>query len=233
MAGLFGFLYTAFTLGVKAAVSVKENSENNKYKQEAIQKGEMIYINSKGDACSTKDGRKVMYANEYLHGYNNPPDKVLKYVGTDEIIRNFSKEDRDETEIYFYNEAKKLNRTAYRIGGKNDNYCNVGVGKPKGYRYKDMETGDIYVIREFNGIRFYMDINTGLLIRKTDGQLKREEKYGKPEDKLSPLLKDIVNNTMKTANQDLLAYQKKYASIDYRNDRCFLNGDDWYEETAD
>lgn len=233
MAGLFGFLYTAFTLGAKAGMSIKENIENKNYRQEAIQKNEKVYIDSNGYACSTKDGRKVMYANEYLHGYNNLPDKVLKYVDTDEIISNFSKEDREQTETYYYNEAVKLNRTAYRIGGKYDSYCNIGVGKPKGYRYKDIKTNAIYVVREFNSMKFYMDIKTGLLVRKTDGQLKLEKEKENKNYYTSDFLKDIKENTMKRVNQDLLAFQKKHGSIDYRNDRCFLNGIDKYEETND
>lgn len=233
MAGLFGLLYTAFTLGTKAGMSIKENIENENYRQEAIQRNNSIYIDSKGNACSTKDSKKVMYANEYLHGYNNPPDKVLKYVDTGEIIRNFSEEDRKQTEVYYYNEAKKLNRTAYRIGGKYDNYCNVGVGKPKGYRYKDMATGAIYVVREFNGMRFYMDIKTGLLVRKTDGQFKREEERKNKNYYKSDFLRDIKENTMERINQDLIAYQKRYGKIDYRNGFCSLDGSDWYEETED
>lgn len=233
MAGLFGFLYTAFTLGTKAGMSIKENIENKNYRQEAIQKSEHIYIDSKGNVCSTKDGKKVMYANEYLHGYNNLPDKVLKYVDTDEVIINFSKEDRERTEAYYYNEAKKLNRTAYRIGGKLDNYCNAGEGKAKGYRYKDISTGAIYVVREFNGIRFYMDIKTGILVRKTDGQIKLEKEKESKNYYLSDFLRDIKENTMKRINQDLLVYQKRNGIIDYRNDRCILDGRDRYEETED
>jgi hypothetical protein len=233
MAGLFGFLYTAFTLGTKAVMSIKENIENENYRQDAIQKNEYTYIDSKGNACSTKNGRKVMYANEYLHGYNNLPDKVLKYVDTDEIIRNFSQEDRNKTETYYYNEAKKLNRTAYRIGGKYDKYCNVGDGKPKGYRYKDMSTNAIYVIRQFNNMRFYMDINTGLLVRKTDGQLKLDEERKNQNGHLSDFLKDIKENTMNRVNKDLLLFQERNNLIDYKNNQCFLDGRDLYEETEE
>lgn len=230
MPGLFGLIYTTCMLAIKAGVSIKENYENEKYRQKAIKDKEQVYVDSKGNVCFAKDGKKVMYSNEYLYGYNNPPNKVLKYVDSEEIIRNFSQEDKDETETYYFNEAKKLNRTAYRIGGKYDNYCNVGSSEPKGYRYKDINTGNIYVIREFNGIRFYMDIKNGFLIRKTDGQLEREKKHKKTKENIHPLLKDFVVNIIEKTNKDALEYQKKYNKIDYQNNRCFLDGRDWHEE---
>ena len=229
MAGLFGLIYTAFTLGTKAAMSIKDNAENEKYRQEAIHKNEQSYIDSKGYSCSVENGRRVMYANEYLNGYDKLPDKVLKYVDNGEIIKNFSKEEREQLETYYYNEAKKTNKTVYRIGGKFDNYSDVGSGKPKGYRYKDLNTNAIYVIRKFNGIKFYMDIKTGLLVRKTDGQIKREETCGNVDDKISPLLKNTMTDTIENINCDLLNYQKTYGLIDYQNNKCFLNGEDWYE----
>ena len=47
-----------------------------------------------------------------------------------------------------------------------------------GERFKDRTTGNIYVIRRLEydnkSFRFYMDVNSALLIRPTDGQLKLE-----------------------------------------------------------
>ena len=40
-------------------------------------------------------------------------------------------------EIYISCVIAEANKTVYRIGGKFDNYSDVGSGKPKGYRYKD------------------------------------------------------------------------------------------------
>ena len=57
-----------------------------------------------------------------------------------------------------------------------------------GYRYKDRRNGKIYVIRnlqyEKNYFNFYMDVETGKLVRPTDGQL-RIEKEAKQQNKQS------------------------------------------------
>lgn len=209
--GLFALFYTTFVLGVKGYKGIKDSIEDNSRRGEAEKGGKEVYIGTDGVGRNVKDGRKTMYCHQYLNGYNNKPDYVLKYVGTNEIIRNFSQEDREKTERESLQEANINGYTVHRIEEKfNDHFHD----ECRGVRYKDIKTGAVYVLRRVNGKNFYMDINTGLLVRPTDKQLafeKQLELDGRFD------LKHDLEEILEKFNSAQILYTPIYG-LSFRND---------------
>jgi len=228
--GLFGLFYTTFVLGAKGVLGIKNSLEDNDYKKEAVSHGEDIYINSKGISCHVKNDKPTIYTHIYKKD-GSKPDYVLKYAGTDKIIRNFSKEERDGREKYYYEKALELGRTAYRLGGDRDNYRNVDFRTSRGYRYKDIETKEIYVVREVDEVLYYMSVKTGLLVRKTDGQLIIEERIKEKNPiKYNKFLEHDRNNFIKKYNKMQLKYHEEDGYISYDNSKAPLSLGDLYQD---
>jgi len=213
--GLFGIVYTAFVLGAKGYMGIKKSINDSNAREKAKNEGKEIYVGEDGIGRCVKDGRPVIHCYEYLNGYNEKPDRVLKYAGTNEIIRNFSEENRKQTQEQSYKIAKEKGYTVYRIGEKFDDHFH---DKCRGFRYKDIQTGKIYVIREVCGCKYYMDVKTGLLVRKTDGQIEKE-KYNAENNPICHKLnqKRDEEHVMENFNKKQLEYSEKYG-LSFRND---------------
>ena len=237
--GVFGLFYFGMIACAKVASDISEALHNENNRKEAFAQKQEIYVDSKGCERLISNNQKVIKT--YIYYDNNPlktKDYVLKKVGSNEIIRNYSQEEREQQENYYYKKAIELGRTAYRLGGLQDDFIHVGIDKPKGYRYKDINTGDIYLIRTYLGKKYYMDIKTGLLVRLTDGEKKKIEIRKARENQ-----KDIKHTNhnkkfsyekepeevIKKINEEQKEYFKKYGKIDYRNSYAD-GGLDYYED---
>ena len=221
--GLFGLFYTSFVLVVKGVHNIKTNAENKERKQKAILKEKETYFDEKGCERLISNNAKVMKAtlwNDCIYGKEG--DYVLKYVDSNRIARNYTKEERDKTEAKSVSKAKEEGKTVYRLGTWMDDHCK---SKIQGYRYKDFKTGATYVIRTFNGVRFYMDIKTGQIVRETDGELIRN----KTPDAHHHNIEEYEKLRQKI-NKDQQAYFEKNGRIDARNGYCKCGGRDWYED---
>ena len=219
--GLFGLFYTVFALGVKGTKSIKAANINKKRRNESITSNKQTYIDSDGCERLTYNNQKVLQTYIYTKTpYCEYKDYVLKQVDSNNIIKNYSAEKRNQEENERYNDAIKNGKTVYRLGTLRDNYYHSRIN---GYRYKDINTNAIYVIRSLNGVKFYMDIDTGQFIRETDGEVIRNKTEGAyhHDEKEYEILRQKINTQQKK-------YLEQYGYIDPRNSHC-NGGTDWYE----
>jgi hypothetical protein len=203
---MFGFLYTLFvTLGyIKKEFT--ESIENNECKQIYKNIDGLTYTDTKG--CS-----RLLSTNELVFYTHLPNGDYILEDLSGKVIKNFTLENRQRKQIELKNEAAFSMNSTYCIDEnnyKNDYIC-------KGKRFKDLKTGDIYVIRNIKGRYYYMDIKSGLLVRKTDWQIRREQE-GMVHPKLPDINIEEFNKKQKliTNNQALL-YRNfdYYTAVDY------------------
>lgn len=239
--GAFGFIDLGLVIGSKIVSDINESFRNEKKHRKALEQKQETYVDSKGCERLVSNNQKVIKTYVY---YDNDlvktKDYVLKKLGSNEIIRNYSQEEREQQESYYYNKALELGRTAYRLGGIGDFFFHVGINEPQGCRYKDINTGDIYVIRTFYGKKFYMNIKSGMLVRLSDGERKKIEKRqtvdnqhkkkdnNKQQNLMLPFLLE-PEEIIQKINEEQKEYFKKYGKIDYRNN-CTNGGIDYYED---
>ena len=196
---MFGLIYTIIaSIGIYFN-SIKNNIENEKNKIKYRHKDGLTYTDIKGHSRLLSNNKLVFYT------YDKNGDYILKDIDG-HIYRNFSKEQREKEFNERKEEAIKNGATTYCIDDdphRNDWTC-------KGKRFRDFKTGDIYIIRSLNCKYYYMDISTGLIVRKTDWQRKRDEEY--------------LRKNIKTFNKeiDINEFNKKQMTIQdkgmlYRN----------------
>lgn len=221
--GLFGLFYTAFALGTRSITNIKNCIENENRRQNSIHRGKETYIDERGCERLVSNNQKVIKTYIYKKTAGEEyKDYVLKVMESNEIIRNYSEEERNKEENLKYNQAIANDKTTYRLGSKNDHY--LGTAMP-GYRYKDIKTGDIYVIRVFNGARYYMNIKNGEIVRMTDGQLKAEK-----DVKAYKHNHDDYEKMRIKINKEQQEYLKTYGSVNERSNYCNMCGGDLYED---
>lgn len=161
---MFGAIYTLFTsIGLLVKAS-KEADENEKCRSLFRNKDGLTYIDTKGNTRLLSNNDLVFYT----HDKNG--DYVLENV-SGYIYKNFSKEQRIAKQKELKLEAINNEDSTYCIS--EDNHKKDWICKGK--RFIDMKTNDVYVIRCLNGKYYYMDINNGKIIRKTDWQIKKDQ----------------------------------------------------------
>lgn len=192
---MFGLFYTivaglgfAVEKGAEAIISQQK-------REEARQKGKLTYYDDNNKLRLVETNERV--ANTTLTN----GDHVLRYDGCNRgrIIRNYTQEK------YEY-ELERNRRWAIKEG--KSTYCITVTEVPKanhrsgllrtddgfkdipeevrGNWYKDFKTGDVYVIRKVRGRYYFMDVNTGYLVRETDYQKEENIKYNKNDIKRNP-----------------------------------------------
>lgn len=161
---MVGFIYFA-VIGVGLFIHfMNENKENEENKKHYRHPDGLTYIDNKGRSRLLSNDKLVFYT----HDKNG--DYILEDV-SGHVYRNFSEEKREK----WMNDEKKR-----AIEGKESTYCLDDNNHRKdwtcrGKRFVDFKTGNIYVIRYIKYKYYYMDISTGLLVRKTDWQIKQDE----------------------------------------------------------
>lgn len=136
--GLFGLFYTAFGLGCKGAMGIKNSLEDNENRTKYRDNETNTYL----DHNMTKRDLNTNHVMAY-HKANNG-DVLLKDCETGRYVKNIS---QDRTEKKYQEERAKAlrgesDRTHIRYGDdehRKDTF--------PGYRYKDFKTGKLYVER--------------------------------------------------------------------------------------
>lgn len=160
---MFGIIYTLFTSIGLLINSLKESKENEKCKSLYKNKDGLTYIDIKGNSRLLSNNDLVFYT------YDKNGDYVLEDI-SGYIYKNFSEEQREKKQKYFKEKSIKNGDSTYCISENNhkkDWIC-------KGKRFMDIKTNDIYVIRFLNGKYYYMNINDGKVVKKTDWQIKKD-----------------------------------------------------------
>lgn len=162
---MFGLIYSLFvSVGcvIHKANQCKENEENKiKYRHP----DGLTYVDIKGQSRLLTNNELVFYMTEPNGDY------VLKNM-SGHIYKNFSAEKRSKELQERFNQALKNNESTYCI----DKNKHEKDWTRKGRRFKDFETGDIYIIRWINYKYYYMKLDNGMLVRKTDYQIAYDEK---------------------------------------------------------
>ena len=171
---MFGILYSIYTLLGITGHNIKEKYYADKRKTDAINKCNDTYTDSKGKTRYIKNDRWVCYANVNGH-------KVLKDCMNNNVYIDYTECNQINNQKINKVKAQESDKTVYLYMEERD----VDKMDPwKGHRYKDLETGSIYVIRKclvnmmYNDwCEFYVDISNGMYVRKTDNQIIKDKRW--------------------------------------------------------
>lgn len=159
---MFGLIYSLFTSIGCAIYKRKEYEENQENKVKYRHPDGLTYVDTKGRSRLVSNDEVVFYT--WQNG-----DYVLERMNGS-IIKNFSLEKRKNQINENLQKALANNETTYCIDENNHE-----KERCKGKRFKDLKTGETYVIRRLKYTYWYLNIDTGMIVRKTDWQLKYDE----------------------------------------------------------
>lgn len=193
---ILGMLYPFYVAGMFA----KDGYERSKMNEQSLS-------DARRDRCETYLFKTSSGWEQRLTSNNHRSesrmltngDRVLYDIDSKVVVRNYSAEQRAENS--YINEAKKKEaenegKTVYLVD--RDGHENFYIYDPQsrrsvcdvyGMRYKDFKTGQIYVIRCVNDkksygpyVYYYMNVSTGMFVRKTDGQIEIDKKFLKKNE---------------------------------------------------
>lgn len=162
---MFGLIYSLFVSIGLIGHTAKEIQENEENKVKYRHPDGLTYVDTKGRSRLVSNNEIVVY------GMKNGDYVLEKINGT--VIKNYSKEQRESQIESNRQKAIINNETTYCI----DENTHEKEWIKKGKRFKDLKTGDIYIIRCINYKYYYMRLNDGMLVRKTDYQIAYDERY--------------------------------------------------------
>lgn len=170
---MFGILYSIYSaLGI-GIYKAKEGYRAEGRKQNAINNNCDTYTDAKGRTRYIVNNRWVCYTK--VNGHT-----VLKDCLNDKVYIDYTKNNETKRQNYEKDKAIKDGKTVYLFMKKED----VNKNDPwKGDRYKDIKTGSVYVKRYDNinvyskhKCKFYVDVSTGMYVRKADEQIELDKK---------------------------------------------------------
>lgn len=129
------------------------------------------------------------------------------------VIKNLSEEDRQQRLAQAKVDPLKTVALHRAIGNGTSTGQVIrkygGDGYCEGPQYKDLETGEIYVARCFEGVVVYMDL-TGRLIRESD-RTKRDRRSGKhlpyTESEINKFIEEYNKTRVKKSDLGIPDYQ--------------------------
>lgn len=146
--------------------------ESNKSKQEAINKREVVYRNAKGELRMVSNNCKVRQFIE--------PNIDSGYIYTegdrsDQIAYSQLAEDRKKWLKKALDEREKLGYDTTTVKWEYRNRIECRSSKiPQGVRYKSLDSDQLYVVREIDDCYFYLNVDTYMLERRSDGEISYE-----------------------------------------------------------
>ena len=203
---MFGIFYLMFD-GIMSTINgIDRDYQNSKNRIEAKNLGDLTYFGSRGGEYLVENGRQVMRT---IRSYDN--HEIIKDMRTGKVYYDLTiiKKKRD------IEECKKRGETIYH-----DIYDRI----PKwGSHYKDIETEHYVKEITINDLTYYMDLNTGYLLRLTDYIRKgiqhhdRVWWYNYNNNFISP--NEIIEIFNK--RQDKLRHNKKYKNNTLWTEKVF------------
>lgn len=186
-------------------------------------------------------GRKYYYdkrscmrevdTNKPVYFYTNMDgDYVQTDPRTGTVVRNITQEKNAKREAELKQIALDKGYETYQIGGKFEDHS---LDKCKGFRYKDIKTGDIYVIRSIRKSYYYLRVKDGQFIRELERNPSSSYFHSRNND-----IDDynFAENYIKEINKKNMEYftKNKLHLINYVNKKdkgiIFLLGEeDFYE----
>lgn len=179
---MFGIYFLILVIIIKLIRSIEPNWKEYKRIDRAEKNGETTYRNKDGYTTDLKTGQSYDWRYEHFLGENGHGDylKVDPYNG--KVIENITETCRKKYEQLAIEYARKNGYRYYiyeydwdkgRGNVRNDSEFYSGYAKEhkndkiRGYRYKDIQTGEIYILREYerypSRVCFVINLNTGKL----------------------------------------------------------------------
>lgn len=234
---MFGLIYFADDLIARTIGLTGKHIEDSITKKETLNKETGLCNDSQMNYYdSTMGGKRVIFQSQ------NMGRAVTRDIRTYKVLRDLTQEAMNK-ELAYYRANPDPNHTVVQWSTRADIPDSHGLSemnKPYGTRYKDIETGAIYVRRNFvpkassciscrknKAYRemlsqyplstFYMDINTGMLVRVADGTYDETRKirissgkYSSKEiEKEIEERKEIDEKWIKKFNKDQEKWIKK------------------------
>lgn len=194
-------IYTIFVSIGAFFHSIKENKEN--------EKGKSLYRHPDGLTYTDTKGRSRLLTNNEIvfYTHNKNGDYILVDV-SGHVYKKFSEDER----VQKINERKEIaiknNETTYCIDDNNHRNDWICQGK----RFKDFTTGDIYIIRYINYKYYYMNASNGMLVRKTDWQIKHDDLN---KDKNTYLNNDLNIEEFNEKQKNIQEKRMLFRNFDY------------------
>lgn len=159
---MFGIVHLIVSLFGKGAASISHQIEDDKRRTEAYNQGEHTYY-YRGTLRYTTNGRDVCTVKDWETGH-----ELLKDLKNGRVYRDYTQEkiDRENAEARSKGKTVKSYYNEYYTyrQKKNNLWFKVGVYP----EYIDIETGKVLLSICINHTGFYLDLDTGYVIRIAD-----------------------------------------------------------------
>ena len=198
---MFGIYMAIAFIILKGYSLIKKGADEKRRKRNAIKDGQEYYVDRNGTLLRVKDDVPVMRT-----WIGNDLCEINPY--THEVRRNISSENRIQTEKRNKEKAIQNGDRVYRcepLRSYNEHYHTND--KIKGIRYKDVETGEIYVIRRKNGKNWYLNINTGYYDFADIKQIKSLKMHYMDKN---------GNSILSEYNEELLNQEKEWLNLEQK-----------------
>lgn len=134
---IFGFAYSIFCAGALISDTLDNKFEDISQKSKAVNQGRDYYIDHKGTLRLTENNH--MAYNDIVNG-----DRVMKDMKTNQIVRNYSEEQRQQKNIKARTEGKTVVRITDREAFSKKGYpTTLDYPLKGGLLYRDIITGKI------------------------------------------------------------------------------------------
>lgn len=167
MFGIFYMLYTA-VFGAAAKIDEVIDNENRRSKAKTI--NDDTYYDHKNQLRLTANDRLVSIK---TIGY----DQVIVDMFNGTVYKNITKEKEDKKKQEAMKNGKTVIRITKKEWGRGDYQHKIWYNCGGIPSYKDINTGAYYRKVIANGIWFYMDVDTGRIIRPADEENFKNKKY--------------------------------------------------------
>lgn len=173
-------------------------------KKRAIENGIGCYTDSNGYTVHTDTGQPFMYSHFATGKYTKDVYEINPATG--KIVRNVSEDCRRELDNKRRQEAIAKGEEYYRF---EESWNRHNSDVIQGYRYKNVNTGKIYVKRDYLDLEWWMDVNTRRIVglTKYGEERARDFTYLKPNgygvwtgDDVRGYNEDIINEDMRHIN---------------------------------
>lgn len=202
---IFGLIYTiVVSIGAffHTANVNKENEENK-----------IRYRQPDGLTYFDVNGRTRFLSNNELAFYRHRNGDYVLEDMAGRVYRNFSEEQRIKECNERKEKALSNSETTYCIDNNDHRHDWVCKGK----RFKDFETGDIYVVRFLKFKYYYINISNGMIVRETDYQRKLDE-YKKMKNAKIYSFEGVDIEEFNEKQKTVQDKNKLYRDYDYTSD---------------
>lgn len=203
---MIGLLMIGAKIICEAVNGVKDIVENNERKETCSLYDGTVYIDNRGRDRWSENNREVYIGRDMMG------DFVIKDLYSGYVYRNISEEENRIDMQEEIENCKKNGNTTVCLGLYRNYKGNI-LGITQGARFKDIETGAIYVIRKIKDQYYYVNPSSLTVIRRTD----RSEFLGEYKPEMGTVFYP----------ETIEDYNKKYAGSEYGKN--WHDGMDWVE----